>query len=173
MTYTIDDALRVTDNVLLDGDFQCWLREVWNFYIEPARFNVCDTNYDAIGFFRLIRGLCGLYGGFYNVLNDCGYENIGVYLELDYTDYRHILSGMGYPESSEEYLMEYIDVLISEYGWMEVRSCLSNAGCDRIFASLYYASECECFTFDDVLYSILNDVTINKMRAYEWIKEIF
>lgn len=176
MTYTVNDALRVTDSLSLDGDFHYWLREVWKFYIEPARLNVCDTNYDIIGFFRLIRGLCGLYGGFYNVLNDCGWDNIEVFLDLDYDDYMYMLSGMGYSKPSEEFLMEYIDELISEYGWREVRSCFSKAGCDKIFTSLYYASECEDFSlgddFDDVLDSILNDVTADKMKAYEWLKKI-
>lgn len=176
MTYTVNDALRVTDGLSLDGDFQYWLREVWDFYIEPARLNICNTNYDIIGFFRLIRGLGGLYGEFYNVLNDCGEDNIEVWLELDNDDYMQMLSGMGYPEPSEEYLKEYIDELIAEYGWREVRSLFSKAGCDRIFASLYYASEFEDFSFgdnfDDVLDSILNDVTADKMKAYDWLKQI-
>lgn len=176
MTFTLQDALRVTENVTLDGDFHSWLREVWNAYIEPARLNVWDTGYELIGIYRLIRGLCALYGGFYNVLNDCGYDNIAVWLDLADDDYKPVLSGMGYPADCEEYLKELINNTISEYGFNEVCNCLVKADCDRVFASLYYASEFEDFSFaddfDDVLDSILNEVTADKMAAYEWLKGI-
>lgn len=176
MIFSYQDALRVTKDVSLDGDFQGWLREVWNAYIEPARLNVWSTGYELIGVYRLIRGLCALYGGFYNVLNDCGEDNIEVWLDLSDDDYKPILSGMGYPEKCEEYLKELIDNTVSEYGFSEVRRCFAKAGCDRVFASLYYAAEFEDFSFnddfDDVLDSILNDVTADKMAAYKWLKGI-
>lgn len=175
MTFTLQDALRVTEDVSLDGDFEAWLREVWNFYVEPARLNVWSTGYELIGIYRLIRGLCALYGGFYNVLNDCGEEDIDVRFDLADNDYKPILSGLGYPADCEEYLKEFVNNMVSEYGFNEVRHCLAKVGCDRIFASLYYASEFEDFSFDDdfdnILDSILNDVTADKMTAYEWLKE--
>lgn len=176
MTFTLQDALRVTEDVSLDGDFKSWFTEVWNFYVEPARLNVWSTGYELIGIYRLIRGLCALYGGFYNVLNDCGEDNIAVWLDFSDDDYKPILGGMGYPEECEEYLKELVDNTVSEYGFNEVRRCLAKAGSDMIFASLYYAAEFEDFSFsnnfDDVLDSILNDVTADKMTAYEWLKGI-
>lgn len=171
MTFTYEDVQRIVSDVSPDGDFEAWLREIWNF-IERDKRNVCYTDYEIIGFYRLISGLCKLYGGFCGVWIG-GDEYYEVYLDIDYAP---LLKYAEYAEDSEEDLKDYIRLLINEDGFSEVRSLLSGAGTNKIFASIYYSMGCEDFSFTDdfdtVMDSIMNDVTADKMAAYEWLREI-
>lgn len=171
MTFTYEDVQRIVADVSPDGDFNAWLHEIWNF-IEHGKRNVCDTNYEIIGFYRLISGLCKLYGGFCEVWNGCE-EYYEVYLDIDYLP---LLKYVEFAEDSEEDIKDYIRILINENGFSEVRSLLSGVGTNKIFASIYYSMGYEDFSFTDdfdtVMDSIMNDVTADKMAAYEWLREI-
>lgn len=171
MTFTYEDVQRIVSDVSPDGNFDTWLREIWNF-IERDKCNVCRSNYEIIGFYRLISGLCRLYGGFVEVWNGCE-EYYEVYLDIDY---QPLLKYAEFVEDSEEDLKDYIRLLINEDGFSEVRSLLSGVGTDKIFASIYYSMDYEDFSFTDdfdtVMDCIMNDVTADKMAAYEWLKEI-
>ncbi len=173
MIFSYKDVENITEDVLLDGDFKNWLHEVWSFYIEPARLNVCGTVYDIIGFYRLISGLCGLYKGFCCVLEDYGCVDTEVCVDIDY---KPLVKDFGYSGSCGDALEEYIFEIVHENGFSEVRKCLAKAGVDTVFASLYYSVGFEDFSFSDnfktVLNSIMNEVTADKMAAYEWLREV-
>lgn len=172
MTFTYEDVQRIVSDVSPDGDFDGWLREIWNF-IERDKRNVCYTDYEIIGFYRLISGLCKLYGRFGEVWNGGDEDCCEVYLDIDYAP---LLKYADYAEDSEEDLKDYIRLLINEDGFSEVRSLLSGVGTNKIFASIYYSMGCEDFSFTDdfdtALDCILNEVTADKMAAYEWLREI-
>lgn len=173
MVFSYKEVENITEDVLLDGDFKNWFHEVWSFYIEPAKLNVCGTIYDIIGFYRLISGLCRLYKGFCCVLNDDDYIDFEVFVDIDY---KPLFKDFGYDGSCEDTLEEYVFDIIHENGFSEVRKCLAKAGVDTVFASLYYSVGCEDFSFSDnfniVLNSIMNEVTADKMSAYEWLREV-
>lgn len=171
MKFTYEDVKKITSDVSPDGDFETWLHEIWGF-VEHDRRNVCGTSYEIIGFYRLISGLCKLYGGFGEVWNG-GYEDYEVWLDIDYAP---LLEYAEFGEDSEEDLKEYIRSIIDENGFSEVRSLLSRVGTDKIFASIYYSLECEDFSFTDnfdtVMDCIMNEVTADKMAAYDWLSNI-
>ncbi|MCM1166531.1 MAG: hypothetical protein NC299_07105 [Lachnospiraceae bacterium] len=54
MTYTVNDALRVTEDVSLDGDFQGWLREVWNGDIDMGKFGIVKKAIDTADSYGLL-----------------------------------------------------------------------------------------------------------------------
>ena len=72
--------------------------------------------------------------------------------------------------------MDYIRSIINEPGFSEVCSLLSRVGTDKIFASIYYSLCYEYFSFtnnfDTVMNCIMNEITADKMAAYEWLKGI-
>ena len=83
MKFTFEDVRRIVSDVSPDGDFKVWLRGIWQF-IERDKRNVCSSNYEIIGFYRLVGGLCRLYGEFVNVYDGCDYDDYDVYLDIDY-----------------------------------------------------------------------------------------
>ena len=172
MTFTFEDVRRIVSDMSPDGDFESWLRGIWMF-VERGKRNVCESNYEIIGFYRLIGGLCRLYGGFVNVWNDSGNDDYDVYLDIDYEP---LLRNADFDEDSENYLKEFICSIVDEPGFSEVSSLLSGVGTDKIFASIYYSLGYEDFSFtndfDMVMNCIMNDITADKMAAYEWLKGI-
>lgn len=173
MNFTFDDVKRITEDVNLDGDFYKWLHEVWNFYIEPQKLNNCETNYDIIGFYRLISGLCKLYKGVSGRLFGDDYVDLDEYVNIDYA---LLFKDFGYSGNSEDDLRELVSDFVHEYGFKEVQKCLVKANTSLIFASIYYSLDFEDFSFandvSEVLDCILNEVDADKMTAFEWLKEI-
>lgn len=171
MKFTFEDVKKIAYDMTPDGDFEGWLQALWAF-IEHDRRNVCSTSYEIIGFYRLIYGLCKLYGGFVNVY--CGGdEDYGFYLEIDYEP---LLKYAEFSEDSEEDIKEYIRMLVEENDFSEAAALLSSLGTDKVFVSIYFAMGYEDFSFadsdDEVICDILNELDGDKMTAYSWLKNI-
>lgn len=174
MKFTYGDVERIVDDISFDGKFNEWLFGIWEYFIEPSKRFVCGNALEIIGFYRLISGLCKLYGGFCNMLNSCGDDECDVYLDIDYGP---LLEYAEVDEENEDGVKDYIRALIDQNSFSEVRTLLEKAGTDKLFASLYFAAEYEDFSFssgfDDAFDSIMNEPNADKMAAYEWLKGIF
>ena len=172
MTFTYDNAVKIIADISLDGDFEAWFAEIWHL-IERDRCNVCQTRLEIIRFYKLVYDLCALYASFANVWYGFDTDEYLIYLDIDF---KPILDRDTIDEDGDGYAKDLVYLLVNEGGYGEAARFLSVQGTDVVFASLYFALGCEDFSidmdFDDVFDSILNEVDVDKMKAYEWLKEI-